>query len=406
MSRLKQKPGKSGIASSFISRSRALKRLQLSLSDFRRLCILKGIYPRAPSNLKKVLKAAPGKGGSDQTFYATKDIQFLLHEPLLDKFREARAWERKVRRWRAKGDLKGRDLSGPQYTLDHLIRERYPRFTDALADLDDALTMIALFATLPTPELKGVDKRSVASTSVKVEVVRSCARLMREWEAYVMASGSLQCSFISIRGIYYRALVHDQPVTWIVPHDRPIRVPSDVDFRVMLSFLEIWNTLMEFVNYRLFASMGWEYPLKMMSQGTDGNGPASEQAAVATPAAATTTATAADQEAKGVLTLAQLPRSRRTASMPSRSRSLPTPAPKSFPSSSFGSAARPPPTPWPFSSSRWGAGLAGPRPSRRAPRSTASRTRTLRTRSSTARRSPGPCSPTGSTCSPSGSLTA
>ena len=36
----------------------------------------------------------------------------------------------------------------PRYRLDHIIRERYPTFEDALQDIDDALNMICLFAIL------------------------------------------------------------------------------------------------------------------------------------------------------------------------------------------------------------------------------------------------------------------
>ena len=42
MGRLKVK-GKAGAAKNFVTRSTAVKKLQCSLADFRRLCILKGI---------------------------------------------------------------------------------------------------------------------------------------------------------------------------------------------------------------------------------------------------------------------------------------------------------------------------------------------------------------------------
>lgn len=84
----------------------------------RKLCILKGVYPRVPK--KKV------KGGH-HTYYHVKDIMFLKHEPLLEKLREMRAYDKKVKKAMSK---KNRDLADrllnrkPTYTLDMLVRER------------------------------------------------------------------------------------------------------------------------------------------------------------------------------------------------------------------------------------------------------------------------------------------
>lgn len=76
----------SGEGAQFMTRKAALKRLQLSIKDFRRLCILKGIYPREPRNRKRAQK---GQGGV-KTLYHTKDIQFLFHEPIIWKLRDVK----------------------------------------------------------------------------------------------------------------------------------------------------------------------------------------------------------------------------------------------------------------------------------------------------------------------------
>ena len=66
----------------------------MTLADFRRLCILKGIYPREPKNRKK---AGQGKASYTRTYYFTKDIQWLMHEPLIEKFRGHKAFLKKIR---------------------------------------------------------------------------------------------------------------------------------------------------------------------------------------------------------------------------------------------------------------------------------------------------------------------
>ncbi|KAJ1560653.1 mRNA-binding ribosome synthesis protein, partial [Cladochytrium tenue] len=116
------KKGDKGSASNYISRTQACRKLQLSLANFRRLCILKGIYPREPRNRKKV-----GKGSTaPRTYYYKKDIVFLLHEPVLDKFREIRAFNKKVFRAIVKKEwavAKSLDSQKPEYRLDHIVKE-------------------------------------------------------------------------------------------------------------------------------------------------------------------------------------------------------------------------------------------------------------------------------------------
>lgn len=85
----KQKKEHSGLEATFIGRSKCLKLLQVNLKDFRRLCILKGIYPREPVN------RIPGNKKS-QSFYHIKDIKSIAHEPILEKFRDFRAFMKKV----------------------------------------------------------------------------------------------------------------------------------------------------------------------------------------------------------------------------------------------------------------------------------------------------------------------
>lgn len=87
----KQKKDNAGLEATFIGRTKCLKVLQVTIKDFRRLCILKGIYPREPLGGR-----VPGKK-KGQTFYHIKDIRAIAHEPVLEKFREFRSFMKKVR---------------------------------------------------------------------------------------------------------------------------------------------------------------------------------------------------------------------------------------------------------------------------------------------------------------------
>ena len=137
----------------------------------------------------------------------------------------------------------------PTYKLDHLIRERYPTFVDALRELDDALCLVFLFATLSP------------SKFVPAARVATCARLRTEFLAYVARTNSLRATFISIKGIYYQAEVHGVTLTWIEPHHSFAQQPTmSVDYRVMLSFLELYEAVLTFVNFKLYHDLQLAYP--------------------------------------------------------------------------------------------------------------------------------------------------
>ena len=119
---------------------------------------------------------------------------------------------------------------------------------DALRDLDDCLCHVFLFATLPATE--HVDQKRI----------ESCQRLAAEFLNYVVMSNGLQKSFLSIKGIYYQAEIKGQPIVWLVPYQFSQNIPVDVDFRVMSTFLEFYETMLGFINFRLYSELGLQYP--------------------------------------------------------------------------------------------------------------------------------------------------
>jgi len=240
-----QKAGHSGEMATFITRSQAVRRLQVSLRDFRRLCILRGIHPRDPKKKAQ---------GSNKTYYHVKDIMHLKHEPLLDKFYEFKAFMKKVRKSVGRGQRSNaREMwnNRPTYTLNHIVRERYPQFEDAIGDMEDALCMVHLFANLSTDGFG------------KSKVVKTCVRLVREWQNLVVHSHSLRKSFLSVKGIYYQVEVLGQNVTWVTPYRFSQSRPANVDFRVMGTFLEFYETFLKFTFYKLYHDAGLSYPPKL-----------------------------------------------------------------------------------------------------------------------------------------------
>lgn len=234
-----------------MTRKYALQKLQLSLNDFRRLCILKGIYPREPKNRRKAQR-----GATDiKILYHRKDINFLLHDPLIWTLRDIKVWNRRIKYAHSIKDKRLKRMrieKYPQMKLDHVVKERYPTFIDSIKDLDDCLTLLFLFSTFPALKV------------VKRDLTALCRRLTVEFMNWVIAAKALRKVFVSIKGYYFQAEIKGISVTWIVPHYYPFQPQSrnEVDFNIMSIFVEFYTIMCGFVNFRLYHSLNLMYPPK------------------------------------------------------------------------------------------------------------------------------------------------
>jgi len=136
--------------------------------------------------------------------------------------------------------------------MDPIIKERCPTFASALRDLDDCLCLCFAFAVLPSSRI------------VRSQTINECRRLTAEFMHYIVESNSLTKVFVSIKGIYYQASIMGEKMTWIVGHERAVGSLKDVDLKVMTTFTQYSVKLLTFVNYRLFKSLGIEYPPRLI----------------------------------------------------------------------------------------------------------------------------------------------
>ncbi|KAI5697392.1 hypothetical protein M8J75_009603 [Diaphorina citri] len=250
---IRQKKYEAGEAVRYITRRGALKKLQVTLKQFRTLCILKGVYPREPIKRKRAQRGKPGV----KILYYRKDINFLLHEPNLVIMRQQRALFEKLKSKKETHDhiaKKKLKTNFPHVKLDHIVKERYPTFIDALRDLDDALTLCILIGRMP-----GLKKQRLGQDKGLMEL---CQRLPVEFMHAVIHARALRKAFISIKGFYFQAEFKGQKITWIIPHlygHQPYD-KKQIDIRTMLTFAEFYTSLLGFTLYRLYHTLNLAYP--------------------------------------------------------------------------------------------------------------------------------------------------
>ncbi|EAN76827.1 hypothetical protein, conserved [Trypanosoma brucei brucei TREU927] len=232
----------------YLTRMQATRLLQVDSIHFRRLCILKGIYPRALNRSKQK------QSGNDKQYYLAREIKWLVRDHLADRMMAFRAWEKKVRRaeaMRLTEDLKvlHSNKVKPKYSLVATIKERYPYFADAVRDIDDAMSMIALYAFL-SPEVASestIETHHTLTSGLHRRARETCER----WNSYVERAQALSKGFISIKGYYFEAIVRGERVRWLCPHEYAHKFPAGVQQYIMISFLEFYLELMRFVLFKL-----------------------------------------------------------------------------------------------------------------------------------------------------------
>lgn len=54
-----------------------------------------------------------------------------------------------------------------------------------------------------------------------------------------------------------------EKVTWVVGHERSVARANELDLSVMATFVDFYITMLSFVNFRLYKTLGLFYPPKM-----------------------------------------------------------------------------------------------------------------------------------------------
>ncbi|OEH74933.1 brca1 c terminus domain-containing protein [Cyclospora cayetanensis] len=241
----KLKKHQKGEVAQYTTRARALRKLQVSLADFRRLCILKGIYPRDPK--KK-------RFGVNQVYYHKKDLLHLQADGvLLSALRDISATNKKIRKSvgrKEHKDAKRRLRLRPKLPLQHLIKQKFPSLLSAIEDIDDCLCTVFLIASLPSAASRGLPpERSLLSVQLCDEFLLLLSHLR-----------ALRKAFVSIKGFFFQAELLGRQVTWVLPHAFAQALPPEIDCRVLDTFSLMYCSSLRHILYKLYKMEGLRYP--------------------------------------------------------------------------------------------------------------------------------------------------
>jgi len=233
----------------YTSRTKAIKKLGLSPFKFRRLMIWKGLHPVLYNN-KKTPK--------QKIFYYKKDISHLHWDPILKHFKVEKIHGKRVKSSRGRGDfaeLRKKVRNTPVLKLDHLVKERYPSFEEALYGLDDALNLLAVYTKM------NINREN---HQISQEMINEAQALYRDFLAYVVHSRSLRKVFVTIKGIFYEVVINGVNIHWVTPFQAYVAAPVSKDLSILDDFLAFYVCFMKFMNYRLYMEQGLLYPPEVL----------------------------------------------------------------------------------------------------------------------------------------------
>lgn len=174
-------------------------------------------------------------------------------DPIIGKIKDLTVFKRKYRKAMLNENIikmKNLKKTAPKYSLNMIIKERYPTFIDAVRDLDDPLCLVNLFSSLPSHRVFKIPPARLAA----------CWKLKVEFNTFIVKNRLLRKVFLSIKGIYYQAEIMGQKVLWLDPYNFAQTLPYDVDYRVMMTFLEFYEKLLGFTMFKLYSDSNMSYP--------------------------------------------------------------------------------------------------------------------------------------------------
>ncbi|CAA9988103.1 pescadillo-like protein [Plasmodium knowlesi strain H] len=241
----KKKEGK------YFTKKSILKKLYLKEKEFRKLCIFKGIYPK---DFKEIPLKYRTKFYKQKVYYSKNDFKKLAHEKIIQDFRKIQTCLKKYKKYKLalEDEEKCKSLikNFPKYTLDHIIKERFPVFSYAIEDLDDALSAIVAYSLLPSNEKVGIQNRFVTN----------CEVIKNHFHYYAYKTNRIKKAFITVKGYYLQAEILQKKVTWVIPHTFTPYLEKTIDFSIITTFIEYYICLLKFVLFKLYKMHNMTYP--------------------------------------------------------------------------------------------------------------------------------------------------